>query len=42
MAPVGDIADCYIDDIIIGTQVKPGETLFEAHDRDVRRVLNLL
>ena len=39
---VSDIADPYIDDIIIGTWVEPGEDLLAAHDRDVRRVLQLL
>ncbi len=36
---VKDVADPYIDDIIIGSWVPPGEDLFEAHDRDIRRVL---
>ena len=40
--PVRDVADAYIDDIIIGTRVGPGEDLFAAHDRDLRRVLSLL
>jgi hypothetical protein len=42
LQPVRDVADAYIDDIIIGTRVGPGEDLFEAHDRDLRRVLALL
>ena len=42
MEPVDDIANTYIDDIIVGTQAKPGENLLEAHDRDIRRVQNLL
>jgi hypothetical protein len=41
-APIRDIADCYIDDVIIGTWVLPGEDLLEAHDRDVRKVLTVL
>jgi hypothetical protein len=40
--PVRDVCDPYIDDIIVGTWVDPGEDLFTAHDRDVRRVLELL
>jgi hypothetical protein len=42
MQKVSDIACCYIDDILIGTEAKEGEDLIAAHDRDVRRVLNLL
>ena len=42
LEPVRDIADCYVDDIIIGTRVEEGEDLLMAHDRDLRRVLNLL
>lgn len=42
LQPVRDVADPYIDDIIVGTWVGPGEDLFEAHDRDVRRVLEIL
>ena len=42
LQPVRDIADAYIDDIIIGTRVEDGEDLFEAHNRDLRRVLQLL
>ena len=30
------------DDILIGTWVEPGKDLLEAHDRDVRKVLDLL
>ncbi len=40
--PVRDIADPFIDDILIGTKVEPGEDLLEAHNRDLRRVLELL
>ena len=39
---VRDVADCYIDDIIVGTMIRPGEDLIEAHDRDLRRVLKVL
>ena len=39
---VRDVCDPYIDDIVIGTHVGPGQDLYEAHDRDVRRVLELL
>ena len=42
LQPVRDIADPYIDDIIIGTWVGPEEDLLKAHDKDVRRVLELL
>ena len=42
LEPVSDIANAYIDDIIIGTRVNPGENLLKAHDRDIRRVLQLL
>ena len=33
------IADPYIDDILVGTQVMAGEDLLAAHDRDLRQVL---
>ena len=39
---VRDVASPYIDDILVGTWVDPGEDLLEAHDRDVRKVLELL
>jgi hypothetical protein len=42
LAPVRDIATPYIDDILIGTTVGEGEDLLEAHDRDLRRVLEVL
>ena len=42
LQPVKDIADPYVDDIIIGTLVEEGEDLLAAHDRDVRRVLDLM
>ncbi len=39
---VKDVADPYVDDILIGTRVEPGENLMEAHERDIRRVLKVL
>ena len=42
LAPVRDIADPYIDDILVGTKVEPGEDLLAAHDRDLRRVFEVL
>lgn len=42
LAPVKDICDAYIDDIIVGTRVKEGEDMLVVHERDVRRVLELL
>ena len=39
---VKDVASPYIDDILVGTWVDPEEYLLAAHDRDVRRVLELL
>ena len=42
LEPVKDIADAYIDDIIVGTRVEDGEDLIAAHDRDLRRVLEVL
>ena len=39
---VKDIADCYIDDIIVGTVIREGHDLFEDHDKDLRRVLAVL
>ena len=40
--PVRDVADPFIDDILIGTKKIPGQDLLETHYNDVRRVLNLL
>ena len=40
--PVRDIADPYIDDIILGKCVDSGEDLLAANDREVRRALQLL
>jgi hypothetical protein len=42
LRPVRDAADAYVDDIVVGTRVEPGEDLFAAHDKDLRRVLTLL
>ena len=39
---VSDVASPYIDDILVGTWVDPGEDLLADHDRDVRKVLELL
>ena len=37
-----DCADLIIDDIIVGTHVLPGQVLLEAHDRDLRMVMDVL
>ena len=42
LQPVKDVASPHIDDILIGTWVEPGKDLLAAHDRDVRKVLELL
>ena len=42
LAPCRDVADPFIDDIIVGTRVEPGEDLLEAHNKDLRRVMNIL
>ena len=42
LTPVRDVADCYIDDIIVGPRVEEGEDLLAQHDKDLRRVLELL
>ena len=39
--PVRDIASPFIDDILVGTSVGEEEDLLMAHDRDVRRVLEI-
>ena len=39
---VQDIANAYIDDVLVGTWVEDGEDLMAAHDRDLRRVLDVL
>ena len=39
---VADIAQCYIDDIIIGTWVEEGEDLLEKHNKYIRKVLDVL
>ena len=40
--PVRDIADAYVDDIIVGTKAKEGEDVYEKHDKDIRSVLDVL
>ena len=40
--PVSDIADAYIDDVIVGTELQQGEDPLETHLRDITRVLDLL
>ena len=42
LMPVKDVADPYIDDIIVGTRVEPGEDGIEKHEKDLRRVLDTL
>jgi hypothetical protein len=44
LEPVNDLADCYIDDIIVGTQVPPGGDLdlYQQHYHDLRRVMEVL
>ena len=42
LSSVRDIADPYMDDILIGTRVEEGEDLLVAHDRDIRRVMEVL
>ena len=42
LTPVHDIATGYIDDILVGTSVDPGEDLLDAHARDLHRVLDIL
>ena len=40
--PVRDVADPYIDDILVGTRVEPGEDLVGQHEKDLRRVMEVL
>ena len=42
LEPIKDIANSYIDDILVVTFVAEGEDLFSAHDRELRRVWDLL
>ena len=42
LSSVKDVANCYIDDISVGTKVVEGEDLFAKHDEDLRKVLDLL
>ena len=42
LQPDKDVPSPYIDDILIGTWVEPGNDLLAAHDRDVKKVLELL
>ena len=42
LGPVRDIADAYIDDIIIGTKVEPGEDPVTKHFDNLCRVLQVL
>ena len=39
---VRDVAKPYVDEILIGTRVAPGENLIEAHEKHLRRVLQVL
>ena len=34
LLPIKDVADPYIDDIIVGTCVEPGEDPIEKHEKD--------
>jgi len=42
LEPVRDIADPFIDDIVVGTKVEPHEDPIEKHYQDIRRVLDIL
>lgn len=42
LTPVKHIADPYIDDILVGTRVEPGEDPIIQHEKDLRQVLELL
>ena len=42
LKPVKDVADVYIDDIIVGTCLDGGGDLVEQHEKDLRRVLEVL
>jgi hypothetical protein len=42
LSPVRHCTDPFIDYIIMGTHVLPGQDLLEAHDRDLRRIMDVL
>ena len=42
LGPVKDVAVAYIDEILVGTKAEEGVDLLEKHDRDVRRVMEVL
>jgi len=42
LAPVREVASAYIDDILVGSKVEEGEDLLEKHNKDLRRVLDVL
>jgi hypothetical protein len=42
MESVRDVANPYIDDILVGTRAIEGEDIMVTHDRDLRRVLEVL
>ena len=42
LEPVRDVANCYIDDIIVGTRVPLGGDLHLQHFHDLCRVMELL
>jgi putative transposase len=42
LEPVREVADPFIDDIIVGTQAEEGEDLIEKHLIDLRKTLNIL
>jgi hypothetical protein len=42
MQTVKDVADPYIDDILVGSREVDGEDILVTHDRDLRRVMDVL
>jgi hypothetical protein len=42
LEPVRDVADPFIDDIVIGSKAEEGEDLIDRHYKDIRRVLDIL
>ena len=42
LEPVRDVADPFIDDILVGTKTLNGEDALMTHDHALRRVLNVL
>ena len=42
LLPIKETSDAYIDDVLVGTWVEPGEDPVQKHEVDLRRTLELM